>query len=120
MKLFARRACLFLTLSVCAFSSTLLLASPKITIDTPMSPPAWALLERELINANTAACEDFFARYFDDRGYLLCVPRWGGDDGPDDAIENCALWPELHALGAPDIIRQMYKKALEGHLRQYT
>ena len=23
---------------------------------------------------------------FDERGYLLCVERWGGDDGPDDAI----------------------------------
>jgi hypothetical protein len=85
-----------------------------------MSPPTWALLERELIRANTAACKEFFSRYFDSRGYLLCVTRWGGDDGPDDAIENCALWPELHALGAPDVVRQMYKKALEGHVRQYT
>ncbi|MGH9851925.1 MAG: hypothetical protein ACREBD_18985, partial [Blastocatellia bacterium] len=83
-------------------------------------PPAWALLERELIRASAAACEEFFARYFDERGYLLCVTRWGGDDGPDDAIENCALWPELHALGAPDVVRQMYVKAQEGHIRQYT
>jgi hypothetical protein len=50
----------------------------------------------------------------------LCVTRWGGDDGPDGAIENCALWPELHALGAPDVVRRMYLKALEGHIRQYT
>ena len=55
-----------------------------------------------------------------DRGYLLCVPRWGGDDGPDDAIENCTNWPVLHALGAPDDVRRMYTKAWEGHLRQYT
>ena len=66
-----------------------LFAAPRLNIETPMSPPAWALLERELLRANTAACEEFFARYFDDRGYLLCVTRWGGDDGPDDAIENC-------------------------------
>ena len=44
----------------------------------------------------------------------------GRDDGPDDAIENCALWPELHALGAPDVVRRMYVKALEGHIRQYN
>ena len=91
-----------------------------ISIDTPMSPPAWALLERQLIDANTAACEEFFAKYFDERGYLLCVERWGGDDGPDDAIENCNDWPILHALGAPDVVRQMYNRAWEGHLRQYT
>ncbi len=92
----------------------------RIRIDTPMAPPAWALLERELLRANEAACEEFFEKYFDERGYLLCVERWGGDDGPDDAIENVADWPILHALGASDAILRMYKKAWEGHLRQYT
>ncbi|AGA31277.1 hypothetical protein [Singulisphaera acidiphila] len=91
-----------------------------IRVASPMTPPEWALLERELFRANTAACEEFFARYFDDRGYLECVERWGGDDGPDDAIENCNDWPHLHALGAPEKVLQMYKKAWEGHLRQFT
>ena len=89
-------------------------------IDTPTAPPAWALLERELIRAQSLACETFFNRYFDERGYLMCVPRWGGNDGPDDAIENLAGWPILHAVGAPDTILHMYKKAWEGHLQQYT
>lgn len=89
-------------------------------ISEPMTPPHWALLQRELIRANTAACEEFFARYFDERGYLLCVERWGGNDGPDDAIENLLHWPLLHALGAPDSILTLYKKAWEGHLRQFT
>ncbi len=112
--------CLLIALLSCLFPSAVPLAAPQITIQTPMSPPTWALLEREVLRASTTACEEFFAKYFDERGYLLCVPRWGGDDGPDDAIENCALWPELHALGAPDVVRQMYLKAIEGHIRQYT
>ena len=91
-----------------------------VNIDTPTPPPAWALLERELLRANTCACEEYFARYFDERGFLQCVERWGGDDGPDDAIENVNDWPLLHALGAPDIIRVLYQKAWEGHLRQYS
>ena len=91
-----------------------------IAIEQPMSPPDWALLERELLKANTAACIEFFDRYFDERGFLLCVERWGGDDGPDDAIENCNDWPLLHAIGADDVVRQMYRKAWEGHLRQFT
>ena len=91
-----------------------------IHVTTPMSPPAWALLERELLHASAAACREFFHRYFDERGYLQCVERWGGDDGPDDAIENCTDWPILHALGARDVVLQLYKKAWEGHLRQYT
>ena len=91
-----------------------------VHIAAPMTPPNWALLERELLRANSQACEAFFARYFDERGYLRCVERWGGDDGPDDATENCAGWPVLHALGAPDVVLEMYEKAWEGHLRQYT
>ncbi|MEM7030175.1 MAG: hypothetical protein AAF629_11460 [Chloroflexota bacterium] len=91
-----------------------------IKIETPMVPPQWALLERQLLKAQSDACAAFFAHYFDDRGYLLCVPRWGGDDGPDDAAENVLNWTMLHALGADDSVLDLYKKGWEGHLRQYT
>ncbi len=91
-----------------------------VRLETPVAPPVWALLERELLRANARACEEFFDRYFDDRGYLECVERWGGDDGPDDAIENVNDWPVLYALGGADSILTLFKKAWEGHLRQYT
>lgn len=93
---------------------------PVVTIDTPVAPPPWALLERQLLKAMSDACAQFFQHYFDERGYLLCVPRWGGDDGPDDAAENVLNWTMLHALGGSDNVLRMYKKAWEGHLRQYT
>ncbi len=93
---------------------------PHIAIDTPTPPPYWALLEWELIRNQTAAVQEFYAKYFDARGYLLCVPRWGGNDGADDAAENLAGWTILHTLGAPDIVLELYKKGWEGHLRQYT
>jgi len=64
-----------------------------------MPPPEWALLERALFRATTAACESYFDRYFDDRGYLECVERWGGDDGPDDAIDFLVF--SAHKLYAP-------------------
>jgi hypothetical protein len=95
-------------------------ANDVLEVTTPMDAPEWALLERQVIREHTAACEAFFDRYFDDKGFLLCVTRWGGDDGPDDAIENVNDWPHLHAMGGADRIREMYRKAYEGHVRQYT
>ncbi|HEY4308566.1 MAG TPA: hypothetical protein VGN12_03850 [Pirellulales bacterium] len=95
-------------------------AIPILDVATPLPPPDWALLERELLRATSTACDLYFARYFDDRGYLECVERWGGDDGPDDAIECLADWPLLYALGGSPRVLDLYKNAWEGHLRQYT
>jgi hypothetical protein len=102
-------------------ASPSLAASPAtLEIKTPMAPPEWALLERALLKANAEACEAFFARYFDERGFLLAVERWGANDGPDDAIENVNDWPHLHALGGSDRLLELSKKAYEGNVRQYS
>ena len=106
-------------LSSAVFAATTL-ADVIVDVKEPMAPPYWALLERQLLDVHTAACQEFFERYFDSRGYLLCVERWGGDDGPDDAPENLNGWPILHALGGDDSIIDMCNTMWEGHLRQYT
>ena len=94
-------------------------ADVAIRIDTPMSPPTWALLERQVLRANSVACDRFATKYLDSRGYLLHTPRWGTLDGPDDAIETFYNWTLLHALGASDSVLAAFKKAYEGHLQQY-
>jgi hypothetical protein len=91
-----------------------------LTVDTPVAPPGWALLERQLLKAQSDACEAFYDHYFDEKGYLLCVQRWGGDDGPDDAAENQLNWTMLHALGGSDKVLSLFKRGWEGHLRQCT
>jgi hypothetical protein len=48
------------------------------------------------------------------------LPRWGANDGPDDAFENFNHWPELHALGAGDDILQMFRTGHDGLLKQYA
>jgi hypothetical protein len=95
-------------------------ANASIRIATPLAPPRWAHLERQLLADNVPACREFFTKYFDDRGYLQCVVRWGANDGPDDAFENFNHWPELHALGASDDILHMFHKGHEGLLKQYS
>ena len=95
-------------------------AQTTVVIDQRMSPPGWALAERELLNANAQGVREFADKFFDDNGYLQCVERWGGNDGPDDAMENLSNWTLLYALGAPESVVGLYKKAREGHIRQYT
>ena len=85
-------------------------ADGAITISARMEPPRWAILERQLIAENMPAALEFFAKYFDARGYLQCFVRWGANDGPDDAFEQFNRWPELHALGASDEIRQLFER----------
>jgi hypothetical protein len=99
------------------------LAAPApsvLMIASPMAAPEWAILERRLLAENVPACREFFLKYYDTRGRLQCFLRWGANDGPDDAFENFNRWPELHALGASGEILQMYLKAWEGMLRQYS
>ncbi len=94
-------------------------AAEPLVVRSPMPPPEWALLERELLRADSAACDRFAARYLDSRGYLLHTPRWGTLDGPDDAIETFWNWTLLHALGGSDSLLDHYRRAQEGHWRQY-
>ena len=115
-----KRPARFAGLIAMVFSADPLSSDVTIPIEAAMAPPGWALLERALLKAQTEACKLYFDRYFDERGYLLAVERWGGLDGPDDALECLRDWPVLHALGAPDSILRMYKKSLEGHLRQFA
>ena len=117
-----RRSFLMASAAALALPSlTAFAGESTLTIAAPMDPPEWALLQRELLHAHTEACVKFFKRYFDPAsGWLETTPRYGGDDGPDDAIENVNDWPHLYALGGDDVIREMYTKAYEGHVQQYT
>ena len=87
-----------------------------VKVDTPMVPPEWALLERQLLRANTEACREFFSRYFDERGYLECVERWGGDDVsvPTEMVTEyvvCATAPKAEpGLQALTVARRYIKR----------
>ena len=86
-----------------------------ISASNPVSPPAWATQMVLLLKQQTAACELFFAHYFDENdGQMEMYPRWGGNDGPDDAIENLTHWPVLYALGGGDSLVDMCHRAWEG------
>ena len=97
-----------------------LAGQPSIHVKTPMVPPAWALLERDLLKYNSLAVDEFAKKFMDERGYLAHTPRWGTLDGPDDAIETYWNWTLLHALGGSDTVLEHFKRGQEGHWRQYN
>ncbi|MFB3829368.1 MAG: hypothetical protein ACE15B_21545 [Bryobacteraceae bacterium] len=108
------------TLTLALLVAAPLACEPRIAIRRPMPAPAWALAERALLKANADAAAEFSARYVDSRGWLRCIERWGGNDGPDDAMENFHNWTLAYALGAPESLLRLYEAAWEGHLQQYT
>ncbi len=115
-----RRAVGFLAGLLAAAGALPAAEEATLHIATPMKPPTWAFMEQELLKANSAACERFADKYLDARGYLLHTPRWGTLDGPDDAIETFYNWTLLHALGGSDSVLELFKKAYDGHLLQYS
>jgi len=94
-------------------------AQTVVEVTTPMAPPAWALMERDLLDYSAAAIQAFYDYFYDDHGYLLHTPRWGTVDGTDDALDTVADWPLLHSMGAPEVVLELFRKAYEGHLLQY-
>ncbi len=95
-------------------------AQPAVILDDPTPPPPWALAERLLLDTASEGTRAFSAKYVNELGYLKCIERWGGNDGADDAMENFSGWTLLYALGGSEEVLALYKRAWEGHIRQYT
>lgn len=96
-------------------------AQPIIDVTTPMAPPAWAFMERELLKENVRFMEVYIDKYVNPvSGHLECVEHWGGSDGPDDAMENFYNWSLLYALGAPKRALDLTNFIWNGHIDQYS
>ena len=70
----------------------------KLHIDSPQTPPAWALMERELIESMSEACFMFYDKYFDERGYVFFTNYSSNKAIQIDANEHVSLlffWPTL-------------------------
>jgi hypothetical protein len=91
-----------------------------ILINKVMPPPAWALAERQLLALNAEGAALWAEKYLDANGHLRGVANFGIADGPDDAVESIRNWPLAHAAGGADSIIELWDKAWEGHLDQYS
>ncbi len=93
--------------------------SATIIINRDMTAPAWALAEREMLQAAADGARLWVERYVKSDGSVNVPERWGVTDGPDDIMETVRGWPLVYAMGAPESVADAYEKVWEGHLRQF-
>lgn len=91
-----------------------------VVITKVMPPPAWALAQRQVLALNAEGAALWAANYLDANGHLRGVANFGIADGPDDAVESIRNWPLAHAAGGAESIIELWDKAWEGHLDQYS
>jgi len=78
-------------------------ALPTITATARTKPPAWAVLERRLIDAIDEAAPVFLDKYTRPGGALIWQSEYPGDGvWADDLYEAFFNWPHYHALGGSD------------------
>ena len=106
-------------LTFVSLAGSSVLAQPAIEVDTPMAPPAWALAQWALLDANCEAAFVAANKYVDERGWMRITPNWGAMDGADDVTETYRDLPIIYMLGGPPEILRLHKKIWEGHLDQY-
>jgi hypothetical protein len=91
----------------------------RIIINKVAPAPAWALAEREMLDAAAAGVRVWVERYVRPDGSVNVPERWGVTDGPDDIMETVRGWPLAYAMGAPESVADAYERVWEGHLRQF-
>ena len=81
---------------------------PTIESSTPTRPPAWALLERRLIDAIDEAAPIFLEKYTRPGGALIWREDYPGDGvWADDLYEAFFNWPHYYALGGSTYTGEM-------------
>ncbi len=93
-----------------------------ITATTPcLTPPTWAILERQLIDLMNQSIDPFLARYVRPDGSLIW--REGGTgsrDGADDFYESAYNWPLFYLLGGADRLLPESQRLWDGITQQLT
>jgi len=97
---------------------------PVIDASTPLSnPPAWALLEREIITAMNGAVEPLLAKYVRADGSVMWPPveeNFQSIDALDDAYESFHNWPLLYILGGDEKLLRYAHREFDAITEQFA
>lgn len=90
----------------------------RIEADIPLGePPAWAVLERALLDILSESVHPFLEKYTRPDGTLI----WGEQGHSlDDAYESFHNWPLLYALGGADRLQALSRKEWNAMTEQWA
>ncbi|MBI3942937.1 MAG: hypothetical protein HY326_07985 [Chloroflexi bacterium] len=94
-----------------------------ITVEASMpclAPPAWAVLERRLLEIMDQAVYPFLDKYTREDGTLIWADKMEGRDGADDFYESFYNWPLLYLLGGGDHLLPLSLRQWEATTRLLT
>ncbi|MEQ8556538.1 MAG: hypothetical protein RIC06_26120 [Cyclobacteriaceae bacterium] len=93
----------------------------NIRCDVSIEPPAWALLERHLIDVLDGAGVEFYNTYIQQDGTLRYKERYeSGMNSSDDMYEAFKGFSLHTALGGSEVLDKLHRQAWEGITRQFT
>ncbi len=94
---------------------------PRIRADLPRAAPAWAVLERHLIETLDRAGVEFYNAYTHPDGTLRWKERYeGGMNSSDDAYEGFRGFSLHHVLGGSQELDTLHRRVWEGITNQFT
>ncbi len=95
---------------------------PSVTASIPLvKPPAWAVLERKLIEVMNESVHPFLNKYTRPDGELIFADSWKNSrDGGDDLYESSYNWPLLYLMGGGEHLLAEGQRLWEAITRQLT
>lgn len=85
-----------------------------ITATEKSTPPAWAVMERQLIKVMNEAAPEFFHKYADENGWMPLIGK------PDDMYEVFGNWALFYALGGDEKIYELGMRQWNAITRELT
>lgn len=85
-----------------------------------LSPPVWAVRQREILAAAEDAAVEFVDRYTRSDGTLMWRSSWPGMDGSDDPYEAFQGLPLLYLLGGGDRLLELARRQWDAVTWQWT
>jgi hypothetical protein len=85
-----------------------------------LTPPAWAVWERKLLDVMSQSVHPFLAKYTHEDGTLIFRDEFHSRDGADDFYESFYNWPLLYLLGGGDDLLPLAHRQWEATTRLLT